>query len=59
MEYGDLSPFTASETVTVVVNDTGEGDPPSGLAASIEERIRERTDRDVEVGVRFQEYRTG
>jgi uncharacterized membrane protein len=57
-EYGDLSPFTGPETVTVVVNDEGEGDPPEDLAASIEERLGERTDREVDVRVQFQEYQT-
>jgi uncharacterized hydrophobic protein (TIGR00271 family) len=57
-EYGDLSPFTGPETVTVTVSDEGEGDPPEDLAASIEECIGERTDRDVTVRVRFQEYQT-
>ena len=58
IEYGNLSPFTPPETVTVVVSDEGEGDPPSALATSIEGRIDERTNREVDVRVRFQEYQT-
>ncbi|MFC7006605.1 hypothetical protein [Halalkalicoccus salilacus] len=58
IEYGVLSAFTGPETVTVVASYTGEGDPPSGVAADIEERLDERTDRQVDVQVRFQDYQT-
>ncbi|MCL7417153.1 MAG: DUF389 domain-containing protein [Halalkalicoccus sp.] len=57
-EYGDLSAFTGPETVTVVASYTGEGDPPSGLAADLENRLDDRTDREVTVRVRFQDYQT-
>lgn len=58
IEYGALSAFTGPETVTVVASHTGEGDPPGGVAADIEERIDERTDRQVGVQMRFQEHQT-
>nr|WP_303650261.1 DUF389 domain-containing protein [Halalkalicoccus sp. NIPERK01] len=58
VEYGDLSPMTGPETVTVVASYTGDGDPPSGLATDIDERIEDRTDREVAVRVRFQDYQT-
>ncbi|ADJ16049.1 DUF389 domain-containing protein [Halalkalicoccus jeotgali] len=57
-EYGDLSALTGPETVTVVASYTGGGDPPSDLAADIEERLDERSDRPASVRVRFQEYQT-
>ncbi|KYH27557.1 hypothetical protein HAPAU_02250 [Halalkalicoccus paucihalophilus] len=57
-EYGDLSAFTGPETVTVVASYTGNGDPPSHLAADLEDRLDDRTDREVTVRVRFQEYQT-
>lgn len=58
IEYGALSAFTGPETVTVVASYTGEGDPPGGVAADIEERLDGRTDRQVDVQVRFQDYQT-
>lgn len=58
IEYGDLSPFTGPETVTVVASDEGEGDPPEGVAANVEDRLDGETDREVDVRVRFQEYQT-
>lgn len=58
MEYGDLSPFTGPETVTVVASYDGEGDPPEDVATGVENRLDDRTDREVQVRVQFQEYQT-
>ncbi|MFC6904824.1 DUF389 domain-containing protein [Halalkalicoccus tibetensis] len=58
MEYGDLSPFTGPETVTVEATHEGEGDPPEDVADGIEERLGDSSDREIEVRVQFQEYQT-
>ncbi|WP_306052967.1 DUF389 domain-containing protein [Natronococcus wangiae] len=56
-EYADPSPFTAPQSVTVVLSDTNPADsPPPDLADEIADEIESRTDQSVTVRVRFVEY---
>ena len=66
-EYDDLEPVAITvqyvglaldspPTVTVVASRPAEGEPPPTLAAELDRRITEATDRRVRVRVRFREF---